>query len=189
MDGETIFAILAGAALAVFSLVMVAYSFFRGSSAAPGQTQPPPASDDGVGLDSIYDSIDTLELEYHLGNLPEDQYREQLQGYRLEAAAVIKAQLEQGAAPPDLLLEQEVMAARAAIRSAQPADEDGSEPADGWRACPQCDAPIPAALGLSGGSCPHCGAPVSIQAAEQATEDETGDPPADPLGETQAQQQ
>ena len=178
MDGETIFAILVGVALAIFSLVMVSYSFFRGSShhqMRNGSGQEPsspaaPAGDDGVGLDSIYDSIDTLELEYQLGNLPEDQYRQQLQAYRLEAAAVIKAQLEQGAAPPELLLEQEVIAAREEIRSAHPPfnspPEGGMEEVAEWRACPQCDAPIPAALGLSPTSdewraCPHCGASVS----------------------------
>lgn len=170
MDGETIFAILVGAALGVFSLVMVAYSFFRDSSASSGQAQSSPASvsdsDDGVGLDSIYDSIDTLELEYQLGNLPEGQYRDQLQAYRLEAAVVIKSQLEQGAAPPELLLEQEVIAARAELRSAEPAEGTRPEPAgpelvEGWQACPQCDAPIPAALGRSGGVCPHCGAYLS----------------------------
>ena len=124
------------------------------------------ASDDGVGLDSIYDSIDTLELEYQLGNLPEDQYRQQLQAYRLEAAATIKSQLEQGAAPPELLLEQEVIAARAELRSAESAEGTrpepvGPEPVEGWQACPQCDAPIPAAPGQSVDSCPHCGASVA----------------------------
>ena len=165
MDGETIFAILVGVALALFSLVMVTHSFFRGSSTSPGQRQSssttPPVGDDSVGLDSIYDSIDTLELEYQLGNLPEDQYREQLRAYRLEAAAAIKAQLEQGAATQELLLEQEVIAARTEIRSAQTSDGGVSGPAEGWRACPQCDAPVPAALDMSGGPCPHCGAPVS----------------------------
>ena len=34
MDGETIFAILVGAALACFSLVMVGYSFFRGTGSS-----------------------------------------------------------------------------------------------------------------------------------------------------------
>ena len=165
MDGETIFAIIVGAALGVFSLVMVAYSFFRDSSASSGQAQSSPASvsasDDGVGLDSIYDSIDTLELEYQLGNLPEEQYHDQLRAYRLEAAAVIKSQLEQGAAPPELLLEQEVIAARAELRSAEPAETTRPGPPEGWQACPQCDAPIPAALGQSGGVCPHCGAYLS----------------------------
>jgi len=166
MDGETIFAILVGAALGVFSLVMVAYSFFRGSSTSSGQVPSFPASvsasDDSVGLDSIYDSIDTLELEYQLGNLPEDQYRRQLQAYRLEAAAVIKSQLEQGAAPPELLLEQEVIAARSELHSA--------ESAEGWRACPQCDAPVPSALGLSNGSCPHCGSSVQNQSTTENPE-------------------
>ena len=165
MDGETIFAILVGAALGVFSLVMVAYSFFRDSSASSGQAQSShasvSASDDGVGLDSIYDSIDTLELEYQLGNLPEAQYHDQLQAYRLEAAAVIKSQLEQGAAPPELLLEQEVIAARAELRSAEPAERTRPETAEGWQVCPQCDAPIPTALGQSGGVCPHCSARLS----------------------------
>ena len=156
MSGETIFAILVGVGLAAFSLVMVAYSFFRSSSTSSGRahsTSPLLADDEGVGLDSIYDSIGTLELEYQLGNLPEHQYREQLQAYRVQAAAAIKMQLERGAAPPELLLEQEVIAARAEIRS--------GESAEGWRACRQCDAPLPAALGLSNGACPHCGAPVS----------------------------
>ena len=165
MDGETIFAILVGAALGVFSLVMVAYSFFRGPSTSSGQAQSSPmsmsASDDSVGLDSIYDSIDTLELEYQLGNLPPGQYREQLQAYRLEAAAVIKSQLEQGAAPPELLLEQEVIAARAELRSAESAEGTHPELVEGWQPCLQCDAPIPDALGQSGGACPHCGAYLS----------------------------
>ena len=165
MDGETIFAILVGAALGIFSLVMVAYSFFRGPSTSSGQSQASPvsmsASDDSVGLDSIYDSIDTLELEYQLGNLPEGQYSEQLQAYRLDAAAAIKSQLEQGAAPPELLLEQEVIAARAELRSAESAEGTRPEPAEGWQPCPQCDAPIPSALGQSGGGCPHCGAYLS----------------------------
>ena len=174
MDGETIVAIVAGVVLAVFSLVMVAHSFFRGSPASSVQAQssltPPPVGDDSVGLDSIYDSIDTLELEYQLGNLPEDQYREQLRAYRLEAAAAIRAQLEQGAAPPELLLEQEVLTARAEIRSTQTSDGGVSDPAGGWRACPQCDAPVPAALGMSGGSCPHCGAPVQNKSTTGDTE-------------------
>ncbi len=174
MDGEAIFAILVGVGLAAFSLVIVTYSFFRGSSAS-SVAVPPPASDDGVGLDSIYDSIETLELEYQLGNLPESQYREQLQAYRLAAAAAIKAQLEQGAAPLELLLEQEVIAARAEILSDNPSEGAVADLAEGWQACPQCDAPVPAALGLfqdqweNSGSCPHCGAPVDDAGGEPGT--------------------
>lgn len=170
MDGQTIFAILIGAALACFSLVMVGYAFFRGdspslSSSPVGQEADSPlqsTSDDGVGLDAIYDSIDTLELDYQLGNVPEDQYREQLQGYRLQAAVAVKSMLERGDAPPELLLEQEVLAARssgahrhASLHSpVEPVEIHGS--VEGWRACPQCDAPVP----LDDAPCPHCGAAV-----------------------------
>ena len=192
MDGETIIAILVGAALACFSLLMVGYSFFRGdrhhaseagrSSAAPEPqlSEPPPAEGPdaiGVGLQSIYDSIDTLELEYQLGNLPEEQYRQQLQTYRLEAAAAIKSQLEHGTAPPELLLEQEVMAARAEIRPDGPQhlqeQGDSSVLAVEWQPCPQCDAPIPAALGLSNGSCPHCGGHLSESGFEDSQDEES----------------
>ena len=163
MEGETIIAVLLGAALAVFSLLMVGYSFFRGNETAAASSAPTQTvGEDGVGLDSIYDSIDTLELEYQLGNLPEEQYREQLRAYRLEAAAAIREQMEGEAAPPDLLLEQEVIAARAEIRS-----PDSSA---GWQACPQCDAPVPATLAQANGSCPHCGASVQKESTTEATE-------------------
>lgn len=130
MDGETIFAIVLGGALAVFSLIMAGYpvlrdAFFRPASRDGGDGALAEAGDDaGVGLESIYDAMDTLELEYQLGNLPEAEYRRQLQAYRLEAAGVIKAQWERGGESPDV-------------------------------ACPECDAPIPVA---HRGACPGCGA-------------------------------
>ena len=105
MDGETVFAVLLGAALAVFSLVMAGYpvlrdAFFRPARLGDGDAGPAEPGDDGdVGLAAIYDSIDTLELEYQLGNLPEAEYRRQLQAYRMEAAAVVKAQVERGDLP------------------------------------------------------------------------------------------
>ena len=164
MDGQTIFAILVGAALACFSLVMVGYAFFRGDSLGDETAAPlQPASGDGVGLDAIYDSIDTLDLDYQLGNVPEDQYREQLQGYRTQAAAAVKALLEGGDAPPELLLEQEVLTARSSGSHSgapphtpiEPVESPG--PVEGWMACPQCDAPIPPI----NTPCPHCGAATS----------------------------
>lgn len=166
MEGETVIAVLLGAALAVFSLVMVGYSFFRGNeTAAPSPMPGPPAGEDGVSLDSIYDAIDTLELEYQLGNLPEEQYREQLQAYRVEAATAIREQLDRGAAPPDLLLEQDVIAARKEIRS--------TITSPGWQACPQCDAPIPSATGTSNNSCPHCGARLSESGFEDSQDEKS----------------
>ena len=159
MDGQTIFAIVVGAALAVFSLVMVGYAFFRGTSAEEEAPVPSDApARDGVGLDAIYDSIETLELEFQLGNVTEEQYRQQLQGYRMQAALAVKALLESGEAPPELLLEQEVLAARSGMQAHPSFDSLPESGMDGeeWRACPQCDAPIP----QGGAPCPHCGAAV-----------------------------
>ena len=148
MDGETVFAVLLGAALAVFSLVMAGYpvlrdAFFRPAQRGDGDAALAESGDDDgeVGLESIYDSIDTLELEYQLGNLPEPEYRRQLQAYRLEAAAVIKAQMERGDGP----FGQCVAPCGGALAA-------GGNAA--MAACPECDAPMPAG---HRGACPGCG--------------------------------
>ena len=164
MDGQTIFAILVSAALACFSLIMVGYSFFRGNEARAGATlKGDGSSDEGVGLDSIYDSIDTLELEHQLGNIPEAQYREQLQAYRLQAAAIIKAQVEKGDAAPEIALEREVLAARNEMRSSGSSSSGFNSSGLNSRPCPQCDAPLPEpASGSPDTSCPHCGAAMNV---------------------------
>lgn len=169
MDGEAIIAILLGAALAIFSLVIAGYpivrdAFFRPAARAEDSDDaslPPDAAVAGVGAESIYDAIETLELDYQLGNLPEAEYRRQLQAYRVEAAEVIRAQLERGpdagpdtedaadAAGPESRLEREVMAWRGADAPEILPSSDTSA------ACPECDAPIPAGLR---GPCPGCGA-------------------------------
>lgn len=169
MDGEAVIAILLGAALAIFSLVIAGYpimrdAFFRPAEQAEDGVAAPSTPDAaGVGAESIYDAIETLELDYQLGNLPEAEYRRQLQAYRVEAAEVIRAQLERGLpsdtgdaaddAGPELRLEREVMAWR---RPESRADASESLPsANTAAACPECDAPIPAAWR---GPCPGCGA-------------------------------
>ena len=148
MDGETVFAILVGAALACFSLAMVAYAFFRGNGDQEAQPDAVPAQESGeLGLDAIYDCIGTLELEYQLGNVLEEQYRQQLQSYRMQLAAAVKEELDRGVASPELLLEQEVVQARSRASGA-------------WQSCPQCDAPVPEGQRVDGdiAVCPHCGA-------------------------------
>ena len=186
MDGETVFAVLLGAALAVFSLVMAGYpvlrdAFFRPARRGDGDAALAEPGDDGgahiggVGLAAIYDSIDTLELEYQLGNLPEPEYRRQLQAYRLEAAAVIKAQVERGdGSGAEVLLEREVTALRRADSGA--GDDDGAEvlryPASAaTAACPECDAPIPAA---HRGACPGCGVAVGGNVGDDGDGDDSG---------------
>ncbi len=166
MDGETVFAIVFGTALAVFSLVMVGYSFFRrrvgsGPAAETVSEVSQLESANGPSIDSIYDSIYTLELEYHLGNLPEQQFQEQFQAYRLQAAAALKEQLEKDRADPLLLLEQEVMEARSALQ------DKGAHVPD-CPACPDCSGPVPA----EAAACPHCGAELPSRRAAHSVEEQ-----------------
>ena len=89
MDAQTILAILVGVALACFSLVMVGYSFFRNRNPQQEATSTTSVLDgDGIGLDSLFDSLDTLELEHQLGNIPDEQYAQQRLSYRQQIAAV-----------------------------------------------------------------------------------------------------
>ena len=156
MEAQTVFAILVGAALACFSLVLVGYSFFRGHEAREIDPVPSTPQDDEVGVDAILDSIDTLELEYQLGNVTGDQYREQMASYRVQVALAVKAELERGDASPELLLEQEILAARAQVPSGSPGSGE-------WRSCPLCDAPLP--VSTDGDAplafCPHCNASLA----------------------------
>ena len=150
MDAQNVFAILVGGALACFSLVMVGYSFLRGSETRETDANVETPEEDGVGIDAILDSIDTLELEYQLGNIPEDQYLQQMQSYRLQVAMSVKEQLERGDASPELLLEQEVLRAR-------------TEGVGSWQSCPQCDAPLPKSTETDAplAICPHCNAALA----------------------------
>ena len=146
MDSQTILAILVGVGLACFSLVMVGYSFFRNRNPrTEAASTIPGLQEDGVGLDSLLDSVGTLELEHQLGNIPDELYAEQLDSYRRQIALLIKAELEGGDPPPELLLEQEILLARAGGAIA-------------WQSCPQCDAPLPVrtADGSRSSNCPHC---------------------------------
>lgn len=161
MDGQTIFAVVIGAALACFSLFMVGYSFFRGdSSRSPSDGTAVEHRGDSPELAALFDSIDTLELEYQLGNVLEEQYHELLRSYRVQVAVAVKALMEQDDVSPEFILEREVLEARSA---------HGTR----WRSCPRCDAPLPV---FDDGQapltrCPHC---------EGALEDELMAPPEGP---------
>jgi hypothetical protein len=151
MDAETVLSIIMGVALAAFSLLVVGSAFLRGQSPEEdSHVRHEPASQDfndvgEVGLDSIYESIDTLELDYQLGNVLENQYHEQLESYRLQAAAAVKRLIESGNAGPELLLEHEVLAAR---------DSLGNGAAT---TCAECGEQAPPESGV----CPGCGAELA----------------------------
>ncbi|MCE2462365.1 MAG: hypothetical protein J4F46_00390 [Dehalococcoidia bacterium] len=106
--------VLIGVLLALLAIAVVIYPFVR----ARFQPRPPMTvvSPDPGRLDTVYEEIRTLQLEYELGSIDEREYQEQLRDYRLQAAAILH---EQGRSRHeiDLLMEEEIMAARGALRN------------------------------------------------------------------------
>ena len=136
-------ALLVGVVLAVFSAAILAYPFLK-SRLGSGTSAPAPTGSAAISeLEPIYDAIRTLQLEYQLGKVPEYLYREQLQGYRVQAAVLLRQQAEDRSGSPDWLLEQEVLVARAALR------QTGGGP----RPCPNCRSLASPELAV----CPECG--------------------------------
>ncbi len=136
-------ALIVGAALAVFSVAILAYPFLKSRMGARTNAPAPVGSAADSDLDPIYDAIRTLQLEYQLGRVPEYLYREQLQGYRVQAAALLRQRVADRSGSPDWLLEQEVLVARAALR------QTGGGP----RPCPNCRSLASPKLVI----CPECG--------------------------------
>lgn len=148
MDSGVLLSVIFGGLLALFSLAVVGYSFLRGTGAPEAAAASDDAgmpADDELPLESLYDSLETLQLEYRLGNLPEEQYREQYESYRRQAAAIIKRQLESGAADPELRLEAEVLARRGLLPPPPPADEFETGPPPAAANARPDDTPPPAA--------------------------------------------
>ena len=161
MDAGTALSIIFGAILAVFSIFLVGYSFVRGHRPEPdvyesARESASPESDDPA-LGDIFDAIRTLELEYQLGRMPQEEFEAQFQSYRIQAATVLRDQLEAGRGDPAWVLEQEILLARDAQEGAG-GKTIGS--ANGRSIpCPDCGAAIPE----SAGNCPHCGAEMVRQ--------------------------
>ncbi len=140
--------LIIGAALALFSVAILAYPFRRSRLRARDEGTAADARPAAPELDSFYETIRTLRLEHQLGQVPEELYREQLTSYRLQAAAALRRRVEERAGDPSWVLEQEVLVARAALRGVEGV----------LHRCPNCGA----APGPSGAGCPECGAKLDI---------------------------
>ena len=134
--------------MATFSFAVVCYAFVRGRQPeVVGETAP--SDTDDQALADIFDVITTLDLEYQLGRMPQEDFQSQFQAYRLQAAKVLRDQLEAGRGDPAWVLEQEILLAR------------GDQQNAGGRAvsCPDCSASV-----LEGSpACPYCGAEMASQ--------------------------
>ena len=142
MDSETIISILFGAILALFSIATVGYSFVNNRRPLPKENSAY-SDDNDQDLADIFDAISTLDLEFQLGRLPQEQFQEQFQAYRLQAATVLRDKLEAGHGDPTWLLEQEILLARFQQ------ENTGERIISG----PDCSASILNTLT----NCPHCG--------------------------------
>lgn len=152
MDAGAVLSIFLGAALAVLSIFLVGYSLVRGNrlekAIDEGPEGTPPESDDPA-LSDIFDAIRTLELEFQLGRMPQEEFQAQFQAYRVQAATVLRDQLEAGRGDPAWVLEQEILLARGAQQSANGRNVP----------CPDCSVAVPE----SAGNCPDCGAEMVAQ--------------------------
>ncbi len=152
MDAETIISIFFGAVLAVFSFAVVCYAFVRGRQPGAQALEAAPETDDQA-LADIFDAINTLDLEFQLGRLAEEDFHSQFQAYRVQAATVLRDQLEAGRGDPAWVLEHQVLLARYALENASGKKTESAV------ACPDCSAAV-----LEGTpACPHCGAEMVSQ--------------------------
>ncbi len=143
-------ALVIGTLLALFCIAIVAYPFYKTRLGA-GAGDDDPSGERAGELGDIYDRIRTLQLEYQLGHVPEHLYREQLREYRVQAAAALRRQVQEQAAAPGWLLEQEVLDARGGLRSEQggatTCPNCRTLPGPGLRVCPECGTELEAPQG------------------------------------------
>ena len=147
---------LIGAVLAMFSVAVLAYPLIK--SRSRGQPEMPETEGETgfPELESIYENIRTLQLEYQLRKVPENLFRQQMSDYRLQAAALRGRQEQQSDAA--LLLEQEVLMARATLVIADGNLADGNSAGSSGR-CPSCGV----ALDQKSAECPKCAATLGLQ--------------------------
>ena len=56
----------------------------------------PAAADHAAALNDVYDAIRTLQTDHSLGRVNDDDYREQLDEYRRQAARILRDMDQQG---------------------------------------------------------------------------------------------
>jgi hypothetical protein len=134
-------AIFIGAALALLSIAVIVYPFVKSRAADRARASRAGADFETRNLDTIYEAIRTLQLEYQLGNVPQGLYQEQLDSYRTQAALALKQQMEAQTSDEDWSLEQEMLA-----RSGLAQVNGHAIP------CPNCGATVSVALT----QCPEC---------------------------------
>ena len=99
--------IMIGITLGIFSLSILVYPFFKyKQSIVHSETRS--ETDLEFDLKAIYESIKTLQLEHQLNRITEQDFMEQLNHYRFQAANLLRSK----SLKSSNLLEHEIMLAR-----------------------------------------------------------------------------
>ena len=117
-------AIMIGAVLCLFSIAVLLYPFLKTPRAGSALGRIEGSEESLQQLESVYQAIQTLQLEHQLGRIPDSSYQNQLDAYRLEAAEILRSRAlaEDASRDPvvsaeseEAALEREILLAREKI--------------------------------------------------------------------------
>lgn len=79
-------------AVALLIIAVVAWPLLarRRNAAPPTDPSETPGSDHAAALNAVYDAIRALQTDHSLGRVNDDDYREQLDEYRRQAAVLLR---------------------------------------------------------------------------------------------------
>ena len=134
-------AYIIGLIIAAVSVALVAAPFFRQRGKSKEPEVLPAQIEARDKRRRIYQEMDTIQLDYDMGNIDEAQYQQQIQPYRLEAASVIREQQKDGQKIAGNALEEEIKAFRSTRASGKALDtcpNCGFITSRGEKICPLC---------------------------------------------------
>ena len=100
------------ALLVIFSIVVIVYPFLRKRTPSQPSSEFGPSDPTSLSRrEEIYDEIKGLQLERELGSVQDDDYRERMNVYRVQAARALQEQ-DREFSDLDRALEEEILAAR-----------------------------------------------------------------------------
>ena len=135
-----------GIGLALFSLMVLAVPFFRGSTARRFQDT---VRELQKQREAIYQEARILQSDLALGHLSQEEYEGRLREYRIQAAELLRQ--EDDSRELDSSLEEEIRGLR-----------DVPGPVEEVITCPNCGASV----GEGVGECPECGAEITETISE-----------------------
>ena len=79
-------------AIALLIVAVVAWPLLmrRRNAPTPSGESDPSVNDNSAALNAVYDAIRTLQTEHGLGRINDDDYQEQLDEYRRQAARILR---------------------------------------------------------------------------------------------------